>query len=200
MNRLAQPLLELIAAQPDGTCVTADLAARMGRKANIITTAALTLKRRRLIEVPRRGTYRITEDGRAWLASGRVIASGQGRRRHERSYGLRERAWWLMREMRKFTVADLLTTLADGSERDAGGNLGKYINALARVGVLQRMQRRVPGAAPQSNGHIVWWLKRDLGRGAPVWRQRHGVVFDPNGGEVLAPTIATDAAEGVRDE
>lgn len=183
--RIAQPLLELIAAQPDGCGQTADLAARMGRKTRLITTTAGTLKRRKLIDVPQRGTYRITDAGRAWLAEGRAIASGQGRRRYTRTNGLREKAWWLMREMRKFTVADLLTTLADGTERDAAGNLGKYCAVLSRAGVLQRMKRRVPGTAPQSNGHLVWWIKRDLGRQAPVWRQRHGVVFDPNSGDVL---------------
>jgi predicted transcriptional regulator len=185
VSRLAQPLLEHIAAQPGGVGLTAELAAAMGRKPNLVTTAALILKRRGLITAPVRGRYHITEAGRAWLASGRIIASGQGRRRYERTGGLRERAWWLMREMRKFTVADLLTTLADGSERDAAGNLGKYLTELARVGVVVRMKRRVPGVAVQSNGHVLWWLKHDLGRIAPVWRQRHGVVFDPNSGAVL---------------
>lgn len=195
--RLAQPLLELIAAQPDGAA-TADLAARMGRKSNLITTTALVLKRRKLIEVPRRGLYRVTDAGRTWLATGGTIASGQARRRYTRTSGLRERAWWLMREMRKFTISDLLTTLADGTERDAAGNLGKYISVLERVGVVQRMKRRVPGVAMTSNGHIVWWLKHDLGRRAPVWRQRHGVVFDPNAGGVMPFVSNTD--EGGSDE
>lgn len=185
MNRLAQPLLELIAAQPDGAGTTAALAAHMGRKVNLITTTALLLKRRKLIEVPQRGTYRITDDGRAWLAAGRPIACGQGRRHYKKTSGLRERAWWLMRELRKFTVTDLLTTLADGTERDAYSNLCKYLATLERVGVVQRMKRRVPGLSAQSNGHVLWWLKRDLGRQAPLWRQRHGVVFDPNSGEIL---------------
>lgn len=183
--RLAQPLLALIAAQPDGAGTTAALAARMGRPTNLITTTALILKRRGLIEVPVRGRYVLTEAGRDWLSSGRVIASGQGRRRTPRTSGLRERAWWLMRELRKFTLVDLLTTLADGSERDAGGNLRAYLTALERVGVVMRMRRRVPGTSPNSNGHVLYWLKRDLGRIAPVWRQRHRTVFDPNSGEVL---------------
>lgn len=193
--RTAQRLLELIASGPDGV-TTAEAVAALGRGANLVTGTATRLKRRGLIEAPRAGRYLITEAGWAWLDSGRVVASGQSaQRRRERSYGLRERAWWLMRELRKFTLADLLTTLADGSERDARDNLGKYLRVLERVGVLARMRRRVAGVAPTSNGYVLWWLKRDLGRLAPVWRQRQGVVFDPNAGEVLAFGNAGAATE-----
>ncbi|AUN95902.1 hypothetical protein [Pseudazoarcus pumilus] len=188
-NRLSQPMLELIASRPDGI-TTAEVVEQLGRGSNLVTTTAVRLKRKRLIEVPSTGLYRVTPAGRDWLANGRVIASGQGRRRHERTYGLRQRAWWLMREIRKFTVADLLTTLADGSERDPADNLRRWLVQLERVGVVQRMRRRVPGTAMTSNGHILWWLKRDLGRAAPVWRQRHGVVFDPNTGNILRPEAA----------
>lgn len=187
--RIAQPMLEFIAAAPGGTATTAEVVAHLGRCRKLIATTASTLRRRKLIEAPLRGVYRITQSGRDWIAGGRVIASGQGRRRIERTYGLRERAWWLMRELRKFTVADLLTTLADGTERDAHGNLGRYLTVLEQAGIVQRMRRRVPGVAITSNGHILWWLARDLGRHAPVWRQRHRAVFDPNSGDVLPLTV-----------
>ncbi|HRD35476.1 MAG TPA: hypothetical protein PLR02_14640 [Rhodocyclaceae bacterium] len=196
MTSIAQPMLQFIAAAPEGEVTTAQVVAELDRCRKIIATTAATLRRRKLIESPARGVYRITQAGRDWLASGRTIASGQGRRRIERTNGLRERAWWLMRELRKFTVADLLTTLADGSERDAHGNLGRYLSVLEQAGVVQRMRRRVPGAAVTSNGHILWWLKRDLGRMAPVWRQRHRTVYDPNSGDVLALASADAAVTG----
>ncbi|WP_068634680.1 hypothetical protein [Thauera butanivorans] len=184
---IAQPLLALLAALPDGTGARAELAERMARAPNVITTAALILRRRHLVETPARGLYRITSAGRDWLASGRQLTDRPERRRVARTTGLRERAWWVMRNARKFTVATLLDTLSDGSERDADGNLSRYLCALEKAGVVERTARRVPGAAPQSRGHVVWRLKRDLGRLAPVCRQRHGTVYDPNSGEVLPP-------------
>lgn len=109
--------------------------------------------------------------------------------------GLRERAWWLARTTRRFTLDELLLTLADGTEGDAAGNLGKYLRGLERVGVLRRLARRVPGLAPTSNGHVIWRLVRDLGPLAPVWRQRGGgAVWDPNKGELLVPCPAPAAA------
>ncbi len=188
---IAQPLLALLATLPEGTGTRTDLAARMARAPNVITTAALILRRRHLVETPARGLYRITDAGRAWLASGQQLTGRTERRRITRTTGLRERAWWVMREMKKFTVAVLLHTLADGSERDADGNLRRYLCALAKVGVVKPTARRVPGVSPGSRGHVVWHLKRDLGRQAPVCRQRHGTVFDPNSGDTLAP-LTTD--------
>lgn len=120
--------------------------------------------------------------------------SYRGRPFTARTSGLRERAWWLMRRLGRFTLDDLHLTIANGTERDAAGNLGKYISALERVGVLQRQRRRIPGDTPTSNGHIVWRLVRDLGRQAPVWRSAQQVLFDPNSGELIAP-LATQATD-----
>lgn len=79
---------------------------------------------------------------------------GRGRPEAVQATGLRQRAWWLMRKLPRFTIDDLLFTLADGSERDAGENLRKYIRSLERVGVLARLMRRAPGYGPTSNGQI----------------------------------------------
>lgn len=51
-----------------------------------------------------------------------------------KTIGLRQRAWWVMRRCVSFTLPELLATLADGSERDAINNLGKYVRALERQG------------------------------------------------------------------
>lgn len=103
--------------------------------------------------------------------------------------GLRGRAWWLMRTTARFTLDELLLTLADGSECDAPGNLRKYLRGLERAGVLKRLKRREPGTAPTSPGHVIWRLARDLGPLAPVWREQSGAsaVWDPNAGELLRP-------------
>lgn len=124
------------------------------------------------------------------------VRRGRGRPLAKKTRGLRERAWWVMREVPRFTLDDLLLTLVDGGQKDAPSNLQKYISALERVGVLERLQRRAPGNSPTSNGHVIWRLARDLGRKAPVWRGAQQVLFDPNNGALMPPlaVVATPAA------
>lgn len=93
--------------------------------------------------------------------------------------GLRQRAWWVMRRRIGFTLIELLATLADGSERDAAGNLGKYLRALEKAGIV-----RQPGAALTSPGSLRYQLIINAGRKAPVWRAKTNTVFDPNSGKV----------------
>lgn len=128
-----------------------------------------------------------------------AVACRRGRPHAKSSSGLRARAWWVIRKDRIFTLEKMLFSVADGSERDAPGNLQKYISALERVGVLARLERREPGAAATSNGHVVWRLVRDLGRKAPVWRAAQSVLFDPNSGALIA-TRATLAAAAAAAE
>lgn len=123
--------------------------------------------------------------GRTKRARGRPLA--------QRTTGLRARAWWVMRQVKRFTLGDLLLTLAEPGMADAPGNLLKYISALERVGVLKRPASRVPGTSPTSNGHVIWRLVRDLGRQAPVWRSGEQALWDPNAG-VLIPLPAAGAA------
>lgn len=96
--------------------------------------------------------------------------------------GLRQRAWWVIRKRGLFTLPELLATLADGSERDAIGNLGKYVRALEKAGIVRREAERQPGAALTSNGHLRYRLIVNAGRKAPVWRAKPGTVYDPNSG------------------
>lgn len=99
--------------------------------------------------------------------------------------GLRQRAWWVMRRRISFTLSGLLSTLADGSERDAKSNLGKYLRALAKAGIVRSEAARDKGAmnhTPTSNGHLRYQLIINAGRKAPVWRVKSGVVFDANSG------------------
>lgn len=97
--------------------------------------------------------------------------------------GLRQRAWWVMRRHGVFTLPELLATLATGTERDAENNLGKYVRALARAGILKAEGRAAPERVT-SNGCLRYRLVVNNGRLAPVWRARANQVYDPNDGAV----------------
>lgn len=83
------------------------------------------------------------------------------------------RAWWVMREMVVFSLHDLLTTVADGSERTASKNLTAYLRALERSDVITRAR------------HDSWRLKRDLGPAAPCFRVGFRRLLNPNTGQFL---------------
>lgn len=98
-----------------------------------------------------------------------------------KSFGLRARAWWVMRETGRFTINGLLAIVADGGEADAASNLRKYIHALTRAGVLA-VDGREPPSSPTDNGAKRYRLVRNSGPRAPVWRASRGEVYDPNTG------------------
>ncbi|BBE51182.1 hypothetical protein OYT1_ch1635 [Ferriphaselus amnicola] len=94
--------------------------------------------------------------------------------------GLRQRAWWILRNRKETTLPQLLSTLADGQEKDATSNLGKYLRALERAGIVSRAAKRVPGNDPTSNGHIRYLLQIDCGSSAPVYRVSQNAVYAPD--------------------
>lgn len=79
-----------------------------------INNALVKLRKRGLVERRTAGGHDITDAGRAWLESGLVITSGQGRKSIRKSVGLRERAWWLMREVKQFITRRGLTRSLQG--------------------------------------------------------------------------------------
>jgi hypothetical protein len=103
-------------------------------------------------------------------------------RRRTKTIGLRQRAWWVMRKRRSFTLNDLLDVVATGNEGDAKSNLGKYLLALKRAGVLSVDAAKVAGGALTNPGYLRYHLEVDNGRQAPVWRASIGEVYDPNKG------------------
>jgi hypothetical protein len=111
-----------------------------------------------------------------------------------RNPGLRGKCWWLMRELGAFTINRLLDTYADGTEKDAHNNLRHYLLQLEAVGVVERLERRLPGNYSASgsgrNGYVGWRLKRNLGILAPVWRDQQKVLWDPNRREIVTPVIS----------
>lgn len=88
-----------------------------------------------------------------------------------------------MRETPRFTVSSLLSVVANGDEADAPSNLGKYLRALARAGLLAEVGRDRPSVR-HSNGEIIYRLVVNKGPKAPVWRASRGEVYDPNTGTV----------------
>lgn len=105
-------------------------------------------------------------------------------RRRMNSGGLRAKAWWVLRNRKVATIEALLTTLADGSQKDAESNLRKYLGALAKAGILKVDAKRQPGKALTSNGHQRYHLVIDCGAKAPVWRKSLNQVFVPETGQV----------------
>jgi len=103
--------------------------------------------------------------------------------------GLRQRAWWVMRKRITFTARELLATLANGTEKDAPGNLGKYLRALEKAGIIKREAVREPAASLTSNGCLRYRLAINDGRRAPVWRVNANTVYDPNS-DTVYPLVA----------
>lgn len=121
------------------------------------------------------------------------VQRARGRPETQHSSGLRERAWWLMRTLPRFTLDELLLTLVEAAGGDPASNIGRYVRQLERAGVVARTNRRAPGRAPQSNGHVIWRVARDLGRLAPVWRGSQGALWDPNGRALITPAAPAAA-------
>lgn len=170
-----------------GTMELHAIAAAVGGRSKDVVMAVQRLKRRGLVVSERPGEYAATAAGRTFLDEGRQVQGGQDSPRpRTKTRGLRQRAWWVLRARGVTSLPDLLSTLSDGSERDASSNLSKYLRALERTGFIVALEQRRPGHAPTSNGHKRYRLVRNNGRLAPVVRQTQGVVYDPNTGEAYA--------------
>ncbi len=164
---------------------SAQIARVAGVKGKSLENALYRLRSRALVELLDNGAgYRITDAGRAFLAAGKRFTSGpRGEQPGKRMFKgtLRERAWYMMRIRRKFSLGGLLERIARGEERDAESNIGKYLRALVRAGFLSEIRRKKgEAAAPTSNGVKRYLLVRDPGPAAPLWIQRRGVMHDPN--------------------
>lgn len=106
--------------------------------------------------------------------------------------GLRAKAWWVLRKNKSITLAELMLTVCDGSEKSPRVNLSRWLNGLMTAGLLVRA--REDDGKPSSNGSYRYTLTRDIGPKAPVVRAKEGVVFDPNKGETIA--ISGEAQNG----
>ncbi|MEG6503224.1 hypothetical protein V6C07_09305, partial [Desulfovibrio sp. 1214_IL3152] len=89
---------------------------------------------------------------------------------------LRQKAWNVLRMANMATVADLLRTVCDGSERGAEDNLKNYCRALWRAGMLGKTART--GA---------YFLRPDANTGpkAPSYNRVEKTVTDRNTGKTV---------------
>lgn len=113
----------------------------------------------------------------------------------KKTHGLRQQAWWVMRRRVVFTLPELLATVATGAEKDATSNIGRYVRALEKAGIL-KIDGRAPPESVTSNGCMRYRVVIDNGRKAPVWRQHVGGVYDPNTGDCYEER----EAKGGRDD
>lgn len=136
---------------------------------------------------------RLTDAGRLAVDSKAVVrtgAAGRPRRARVEPTSLRARAWKALRmEGGKSTITNLLSLLATDGDGSPAPNLAKYFKSLCRAGIMSRLERRVKGIAPTSNGFVVWVVIRDLGPRAPVCRDAQKQVFDPNS-KTIYPFLA----------
>ena len=128
----------------------------------------------------------LTDTGQQHAALGLPINPGQGKRPRKITMGLRDRAWWELRNKGAASLHQITSTHANGSEKAADMNLYKYLIALEMAGILVRHEKRIP--AKQGRGRVQWRMKRDLGIKAPVWRQKEREIYDPNSGAVFPMT------------
>lgn len=187
----SQTVLEALLA---GDTTPGQIAARTGFERKGIRNAMCRLRAAGLAENEGHAKYRITNDGISFLADGgEVRRHGPQERRTRTTRGIRARAWWLMRQMGRWTMHDLLTTVSDGSLKGARTSLCRYMTALEAVGVLRRGKRGV--AVPGSDKPLTLWiLADDLGRRAPVLRAERGELYDPNADKTYPLRAAAEAA------
>ena len=196
---------QVLTAIHRGINVLCELAGHLERDKGDVVKAVQVLKRRDLVQIvapdgfdrvfdavipPTR--YMLTESGRRQAESGWPVNPGQGPRERRRTSGLRERAWWELRNKGLASLKQIVSTHADGSEKAADINLYKYLVALEKAGILVRQAQRLP--ARQSRGRVQWRLAIDLGLQAPVWRQKARTVYDPNSGRVYPIDATADEA------
>lgn len=160
------------------TADIADIALETRIERANITESARALIQAGLLERVAPGRFRVTASGLIALDQGQSLTSGpRGAMPRQSTDGLRARAWGVMRMQQKFSIRELMDLVCDGIERDGYSNLRKYVRALRQAGYLAALPRRGRDAVGR------YWLQRNHGPHAPVWRVRSGCVFDPNNGE-----------------
>jgi DNA-binding PadR family transcriptional regulator len=186
MTTLAQSLLTRLVNDPRG-CVTVGEMLDDGYAASApqLHSVLDTLERRLFVVKHSRGCYEPTADGRAWIAAGLDIQSGQGPKPRQIASGTAAMAWAWLRIHRKGTIDDMLAVIATQSGAATRATLYRYLAALEKSGHIKRLRR--------GGGHARYLLIGDSGRHAPVYRKASNVVFDANQGlEIpLTPEVAS---------
>ena len=184
--------LAILTALSAGPRLTRQIAASLGCPGRDIGRCLRMLARRGFIRSVE-GVHELTDAGRVRADQGEEITSGpcNGSAVSRSAGNLRLRAWRLMRMRDAFGLDDLLTTLCDGSEATAAGNLRTYLAALETAGYLARLRRGATRGAPR------WRLRRerDTGPEAPAWNKKTRTLRDHNTGQVFRIPAHNRAAE-----
>lgn len=160
-----------------GACYTRQLAAALGVTSDGVCTVCRCLRSYGLIHTTEDNMHGLTAAGQQWTQVGGFLPCQRaGRAATSEGRTLRQRAWSVMRMADKITVADLLRTLCDGTERGAEDNLKNYCRALWRAGMLGKTART--GA---------YFLRPDANTGpkAPSYNRVEKTVTDRNTGKTV---------------
>ena len=175
----------------DASCKTIDVIAdELQLTRHQISVTATSLIRRDYLERVERGCFQLTASGRQAVLDGVEITSGpngaHSKVKAPLRHTLRQRAWNVIRIQRRFTIPDLLTTAALGSEKIAQNNLQRYCRGLCSSGILRKLPHRQKDTTHGSNGFVQYVLMKDLGSIAPVYRPKTQTIFDHNSGKELS--------------
>jgi hypothetical protein len=134
----------------------------------------LGVLRRRGYIISNTGVHDITEAGRDALARNVKLGLGPcaGKATSRAGQTLRDRAWYMLRTGKIYTLENLMDLLCTGAEKTAAGNLRTWLTALTRAGYLLCVRR----------GYRLC-KARDTGPEAPSWNTLTGIVTDVNTGE-----------------
>ncbi len=200
MTWTSEQIMQTIGKHMLNECITnARLAELTSLQPKQIENSTGLLKQHGFIEVVEPGCYCITKAGITALESNVSMRSGP-KNPHKNARilkdTLRTRVWRAIRIRQNFSIPELVGLVANGSEKDAESNIGKYLRVLESAGYLIRMRKRLRGTAMTSNGFARWRLdlEKDTGPQAPVWRRGKDTVFDPNNGDEITLTQVKEGA------
>lgn len=100
---------------------------------------------------------------------------------------LRQQAWGVLQARRGVTLNELLASIDSGARKNAPVHLYAYLNALVRVGYLEKKPAK-------GLGQPRFLLLVDHGNKAPRWHRRLQEVYDPNTGAVISLREAGEKA------
>ncbi|MDO8931357.1 MAG: hypothetical protein Q7U97_03095 [Rhodocyclaceae bacterium] len=180
-----ESILAIVGKAALDECITeAHLTKATGLTATQVENSCDRLRRHGFLKRTSKGCHQLTPAGREAHEQGLSMRSGpkgpqQYGQRH-RDPGMRQRAWNVLRMGKKVTYDDIVMRIVEGEERDAYGNVRKYVRALAQAGYCRPMPQREQPLNEMSNGCIRWMLVSDTGPQAPVVRVSRNVIYDPN--------------------
>lgn len=169
---LAERIMTILAT--DGPQFTRQLAATLEAKNDSISEVCSCLRKKGLIH-SEDGLHGLTRAGKAFMESGGFVpCQRKGRGAASAGRTLRQRAWSVMRMADHFTVDNLMQTVCDGDEGNAGENLRNYCRALFRAGILGRTART-----------RAYFLRAEANTGplAPAYNRAEKCVTDRNTGK-----------------